>query len=63
MRFHREVHSSTVMIFNPLPTEGLISTGSPDMIFLHSVACTLALGSAFTSVYTSVFKSSAYACV
>jgi hypothetical protein len=50
LRFQREVHSSTVMIFKPLPTLGLISTGSPRMILRHSVECTVALGSAFTSV-------------
>ena len=50
LRFHRALHSSTVMILRPLPMLGLISTGSPRMIFALSRECSKAVGSAFTSV-------------
>ena len=48
--FHLDVHSETVMIFIPEPNDGLISTGSPCKIFIHSVECTFAFGFAFVSV-------------
>mmetsp|Transcript_33756 Transcript_33756/g.82838 ORF Transcript_33756/g.82838 Transcript_33756/m.82838 type:complete len:229 (-) Transcript_33756:144-830(-) len=63
LRFQLADHSSTVMILRPAPRDGLISTGSPFMIFFHSQLCTVALGSALTSVYTSARRSSAYAWV
>ena len=48
--FQRALHSSTLIILYPYPTEGLISTGSPFIIFCHSRECTLALGLSLTAV-------------
>ena len=48
--FQRQDHSSMVMHLRPLPTDGLISTGSPFMILRHSRWWTSALGLELTSV-------------